>query len=71
MNLKKISHKLTVCKVSDISDIDINISASGTDNPCSHFETVCLDTLNSAPSSSCDSPLDFLKEISFSLKFIL
>ena len=24
MNLKKISHKLTVCKVSDISDIDIS-----------------------------------------------
>ncbi len=24
MNLKKLSHKLTVCKVSDISDIDIS-----------------------------------------------
>ena len=38
--------------------------------PLSHFEIVCLVTFNSAPSSSWDSPLLFLKEINFSLKFI-
>ena len=36
----------------------------------SYFEIVCLVTFNSAPSSSWDSPLLFLKEINFSLKFI-
>ena len=32
--------------VSNTSDMEISISASGTDRPCSHLEVVCLTTFN-------------------------
>ena len=51
---------------SRISATRMSASASGTDNPFSHFETVCRAMFNRAANSSCVSPLDFLKAFRFS-----
>jgi hypothetical protein len=50
--------------------MEINISASGTDNPCSHLDIVCLTTFNLIASSSCESPLDFLIDFIFSFSIM-
>ena len=52
---------------------EINISASGTDKPDSHFETVCLTTCNLMLNSSCESPLFFLNvfKLSFNIIYFL
>ena len=54
--------------VSSASDMEINIAESGTDNPCSHLETVCRTTFSLTASSCCESPLDFLIALIFSLR---
>lgn len=46
--------------VSSVSDISTNISESGTDKPCSHFETVCRTTFSFTASSCCERPFAFL-----------
>ena len=46
--------------VSSASDREINKSASGTDSPCSHLETVCRTTFSLTASSCWESPFDFL-----------
>ncbi len=43
-----------------------SVSASGTERPRSHLETVCLTTFSLSASSSCDSPFDFLRAWMFS-----
>lgn len=53
--------------VSSTSDMEINISESGTDNPCSHLETVCRTTLSLTASSCCESHFDFMIALMFSL----
>ena len=53
--------------VSSTSYMAINISESGTDNPCSHFEMVCRTTFSLIASSCCESPFDFLIAFIFSL----
>ncbi|SCJ87526.1 Uncharacterised protein [Anaerotruncus sp. 2789STDY5834896] len=61
-----VSPSSVLTGVSNTSDMEINISASGTDRPCSHLEIVCLTTFNLIASSSCESPLDFLIVFMFS-----
>ena len=53
--------------VSSASDMEINISESGTDSPFSHLEIVCRTIFNLIASSSCESPFDFLIAFMFSL----
>ena len=53
--------------VSSTSDRAISRSESGTDRPCSHFDTVCRTTFSLMASSCCDSPFDFLIAMMFSL----
>ena len=55
--------------VPSTSDKDMSISESGTDNPCSHLDTVCRTTFSLTASSSCESPFAFLLQaFSFSNK---
>lgn len=70
-NLLAISFKLSVdsssifspsnelTRVSNTSDIEISFWASGTDRPCSHFDTVCLTICNFILNSSCERPYLF------------
>ena len=62
-----VSPSRVLTGVSSTSDREISISESGTDNPCSHFEIVCRTTFNAMASSCCESPLDFLMALMFSL----
>ena len=57
----------TATEVSNSSAIRINVSESGTDNPFSHFEIVCLTTFNFIARSSCDKPLSFRRFLILSL----
>ena len=43
---------------------------SGTDKPCSHFETVCHTTFSFTASSCCESPFDFLIVLMFSFSIV-
>lgn len=52
--------------VSSTSDMEINISESGTDSPCSHLEIVYRTTFSLMAISSCESPFDFLIALIFS-----
>ena len=61
------SPRISLTGVSKIVDIVINISASGTDKPDSHFEIVCLTTFNLILNSSWESPFCFLN--AFKLSF--
>ena len=59
-----VSPKRTLTVVSSSAAMRSSISESGTEEPCSHFEIVCLTTLSLTANSSCDSPLalrSFLK----------
>ena len=62
-----VSPSSVLTGASSTSDMEINISESGTDNPCSHFEMVCRTTFSLTASSCCESPLDFLIAFIFSL----
>lgn len=43
-----------------------SISASGTESPRSHLDTVCLTTFSLSASSSCERPFYFLRAWMFS-----
>ena len=55
---------------SSVSPRATSISASGTESPRSHLETVCLTTFGLSASSSCDSPFDFLRAWMFSFSMV-
>lgn len=62
-----VSPNSVLTGVSSTSDMEINISESGTDNPCSHLEIVCRTTFRLIASSCWESPFDFLIALIFSL----
>ena len=65
-----VSPSKVLTGVSSASDMEISISESGTDSPCSHLEIVCLTTFSLMPSSSCESPFDFLIAFMFSFNIL-
>lgn len=52
--------------VSSTSPMATSISASGTESPRSHLDTVCLTTFSLSASSSCERPFYFLRAWMFS-----
>ena len=62
-----VSPSKVLTGVSSTSDMEINISESGTDSPCSHLDIVCRTTFSFIASSCCESPFDFLIVLMFSL----
>lgn len=52
--------------VSSTSPMATSISASGTESPRSHLDTVCLTTFSLSASSSCERPFYFLRAWIFS-----
>lgn len=52
--------------VSSASPMATSISASGTESPRSHLDTVCLTTFSLSASSSCERPFYFLRAWMFS-----
>ena len=56
--------------VSSASETEISISASGTDSPRSHLDTVCRTTFSLIASSSCESPLAFQMILIFSFRIM-
>ena len=63
--------RMSLTGVSNSSEILISISASGTDRPDSHFETVCLTTCNLRLNSSWDNPLFFLNVFKLSFNIFI
>ena len=62
-----VSPKSCVTDTSKISAIPISDWASGTDNPFSHFEMVCLTTCNLSANSSWDKPFCLRSVLNFHL----
>ena len=61
-----VSPSSVLTGVSSASDSAISKSASGTDRPCSHLETVCRTTFSFTASSCWDRPLAFRAPLMFS-----
>ena len=61
-----VSTSSVLTGVSSTPPMATSISASGTESPRSHFETVCLTTFSLSASSSWDKPFDFLSSRMFS-----
>lgn len=57
--------------VQSVLDISNNISESGTDNPCSHYETDCRTTFSFTASSCCERPFAFRIALMFSLSIMI
>ena len=63
---RTVSPSSVLTGVSSTPPMATSVSASGTESPRSHFETVCLTTFSLGASSSCERPFDFLRAWMFS-----